>query len=95
MRLLSLFSMYLRVLFWDIFFRNSDIGIANYADDKALCACSSELDYVIFKIQKNSERILRWFHNSNLISNAEKGHLIVSPKENLEIQVSSYSNHKK
>ena len=53
--------------------------------------CSSDLDSVIFKLQKNTKRIFRWFHNNNLISNAEKSHLIMSSKENLEIQVSNCS----
>ena len=70
---------------------NSDIDIANYADDNTPYACSSDLDSVIFKLQKNTERIFRWFYNSNLISNAEKSHLIVSTKKNLKIQVSSCS----
>ena len=38
---------------------------------------------------KNTESIFKWFHNNSLISNAEKSHIIVSSKENLEIQVSN------
>ena len=75
----------------DLFLENNDIDYANYADDNTPHACLSGLDFVIFKLQKNTERIFRWFHNNNLISNAEMSHLIVSPKENLEIQVSSCS----
>ena len=75
----------------DLFLKDSDIDIAYYADDNIPYTCSSDLDSIIFKLQKNTERIFRWFHNSNLISNAGKSHLIVSSKENLEIQVSSYS----
>ena len=41
-------------------------------------------------IQKKTARLFRWFYNNNLIS-AEKSHLIVSTKENLEIQISSCS----
>ena len=70
----------------DLFFENSDIDIPNYVDDNTPYACSSDLDSVIFKLQKNTERILRWFRNNHLISNAEKSHL-----EKLEIQVSSCS----
>ena len=75
----------------DLFLKDSDIDIAYYADDNIPYTCSSDLDSIIFKLQKNTERIFRWFHNSNLISKTEKSHLIVSSKENLEIQVSSYS----
>ena len=75
----------------DLSLKNSDIDIANYDDDNTLCACSSDLDSIIFKLQKNTERIFRWLRNSNLISNAEKSHLIVNSEENLEIQVSSCS----
>ena len=74
----------------DIFIENSDIDIANYADDNTQYVCSSDFDSVFFK-QKNTERIFRWFYNNNLISNVEKSHLIVSTKKNLEIQVSSCS----
>ena len=38
---------------------------------------------------KNTESIFKWLHNNSLISNAEKSHIIVSSKENLEIQVSN------
>ena len=75
----------------DLFIEDSDIDIANYADDNTPYACSSDIDSVIFKLQKNTAKIFRWFYNNNLISNAEKGHLIVSPKKSLEIQVSSCS----
>ena len=75
----------------DLFIENSDIDITSYADDNTPYACSSDLDSVIFKLQKNTERIFRWFYSNNLISNAEKSHLIVSTKKNLEIQVSSCS----
>ena len=72
----------------DFFLENSDIDIANYADDNTPYACSSDLDSVIFKLQKNTKIIFR-FYNNNLISNPEKSHLIVSTKKNLEFQVSS------
>ena len=75
----------------DLFIENSDIDIANHGDDNTPYACSSDLDFVIFKLQKNTERIFRWSYNNNLISNAERSHLIVSTKKNLEIQVSSCS----
>ena len=76
----------------DLFFENSYITLIHYiiiADDSTPYACSSDLDSVIFKLQKNIEIIFGWFHNNNLISNAKKCHLIVSFKENLDIQVSS------
>ena len=60
-----------------LFLENNDIDIANYADDNASYAFSSDLDFVIFKLQENTERIFRWFHNNNLISKAEKSNLIV------------------
>ena len=75
----------------ELYFENSDIDIANYVDDNTSYACSSGLDFVIFKLQKNTKRIFRCFHNNNLISNAEKSHLIVSSKGILKIQVSSCS----
>ena len=80
-----LFNIYVR----DLFLEDSDIDIANYADDNTPYACSSDLDSVIFKPQENTERIFRWFYNNNLISNAEKSNLILSTKNNLEIQISS------
>ena len=43
------------------------------------------------KKKKKIERIFNWFHNSNSISNAGKSHLIVSSKENSEIDVSNWS----
>ena len=78
----------------DLFLQNSDIDIADYADDNTPYASSSDLDSVIFNLQKNTKRIFRWFFNNNLISNAEKSHLIVSTKEILKIQFSKLL-HKK
>ena len=75
----------------DLFLENSDVDIANYTDDNTPYACSSDLDSVIFKLQKNTEIIFRWFYNNNLILNAEKCHLIMSTKRNLEIKVLSCS----
>ena len=75
----------------NLFLENNDIDIANYVDGNTLCACSSDLDSVTFKFQKNAENFFRWFHNNNVISNAEKSHLFVHSKKNLEIQVSSCS----
>ena len=43
------------------------------------------------KKKKKIERIFNWFHNSNSISNAGKSNLIVSSKENSEIDVSNWS----
>ena len=82
-----LFSIYI----CDLFLENSDIDIAIYADDSTPYACSSDLDSVIFRLQKNTENFFRWFYNNNLLSNAEKIHLILSAKRNLEIKGSSYS----
>ena len=76
-----LFNIYIS----DLVLENSDIDIANYADDNTPYACSSDLDSILFKPQKNTERIFRCFYSNNLISNAEKSHLIASTKENLEI----------
>ena len=61
----------------DFFLENSDIDIANYADDNSPYAYSSDLDSVIIKLQKNTERIFRWFYN--------KSYLIASTKKNLEV----------
>ena len=69
----------------DLFFENSDADIANHVGDNTPYACSSDLDSVIFKFQKNPERSFRWFHSKNLISNAEKSHLIVISKKSLEV----------
>ena len=86
-----LFETTFNIYICDLLLENCDIDIANYADDNTPYTCSSDLDSVIFKLQKNTERIFRWFYNNNLILNAEKSHLIVNSKENLESEVSSYS----
>ena len=42
-----------------------------------------------YKLQKNTEKIFKWFCNNNLISDVAKTLLIVSAKRILEIHVSS------
>ena len=49
-----LFSIYI----CDLFLENSDIVIAIYADDSTPYACSSDLDSVIFKLQKTPKEFL-------------------------------------
>ena len=68
-----LFSIYI----CDLFFENSDIDISNYTNGNTPYVCSSELDSVIGKIQKNNRRrkFFRLFHNNNLIPNAGFSHL--------------------
>ena len=77
--------------FAEILFENIDIDIANYADDNTPYVFSSDLDSVVFKLQENTKRNFKWFQNNNLMSNTEKSHLIVSSKENLEIQFFTFS----
>ena len=84
-------SLLFNIYIVNLLFENSDDDIANYADDNPPYTCLSESDFVIFKLQKNIERIFRWFHNNNLISKAEKCDLIVSFKENLQIKDPSCS----
>ena len=84
-------SLLFNIYIVNLLFENSDDDIANYADDNPPYTCLSDSDFVIFKLQKNIERIFRWFHNNNLISKAEKCDLIVSFKENLQIKDPSCS----
>lgn len=74
-------------------FEIADSDTADHADNNIPYTCLSDLDSVISKLQK--KRVSRWFHENNVISNPEKSHLIVSSKENLEIQVSSCFMKKK
>ena len=66
-------------------------------NDTPLKIIKENKDIVGFFIHHNfnnslsSSTIFRWFYNNNLISNAEKSHLILSTKRDLEIQVSSCS----
>ena len=57
-----------KIYIYDLFFENSDIDIANYTDGNTPYACSSDVDSVMFKLQKNTDNAFRWFHNNNLIS---------------------------
>ena len=68
----ALWPLLFNIYICDLFFENNSIDIAEYADGNTLYVCSSDLDSAIFKIQKSTKRIFRWFHNNNLISNAEK-----------------------
>ena len=90
-------SVYLRVLHWDHFFliftsvtffqKIVTLILLNMLMTIHRIPFHQTLILSFFKLHKNTKRIFRWFYN-NLISNVEKSHLIVSTKENLEIQVS-------
>ena len=78
-----LFNIYI----YDLFLEDSDIDTANYSVDNTPYVCSSDLNSAIFKLQRYTKKNFRWFYNNNFISTTGKSHLIVSTKENLEIQV--------
>ena len=79
----------------DLLFENGDIDIANYANDNVPYACSSDLDSVIFKLQKNTERIFRQFYYNNSMSHSQKSAAFRFDKSAKNVKNSGSKNGKK
>ena len=80
-----LFNIYICDLF---FFENSDTNLLIMLMIVHRMLVHQILTLSFLNFRKTTEIIFRWFHNNNLVSTAEKDHLIVNSKRKLEIEVS-------
>ena len=53
----------LNIYICELIFENSDIVIANYIDHNSWYVCTSDLDSVIFNLQRNTKNFFRCFSN--------------------------------
>ena len=60
------------LIFYSFLLQRTKIAIANYTNDNTPHTCSSELSFILQKLQKDTEHIFKTFLNNRLKSNAWK-----------------------
>ena len=77
-----LFNMYI----CDMFYDDTDCGIASYAD-----GCSSfRLDKLLNKLEAYTNNLFKWFHESHMKANADKCHLLVTTKNAVSANIGEF-----
>ena len=56
----------------NLFLRDCESNIINYADDTTLYACEPNMDLVSSKLEKDTFTIFTWFQNNYLQANSGK-----------------------
>ena len=62
----------------DMFYECEDSNIENYADDATPCACPSDINSVISKLQITASKFFTWFGNIHMKANPEKSYILLS-----------------
>ena len=83
----------------DLFFDDTDIDFANYADDTTPYAYDLEVDKVIESLEKNIDKLFYWFSDSFLKANPDKCHVLINTDGNFALKtknetITSSSNEK-
>ena len=68
-----LFNIYLNALFYFLHCK-----ICNFADDTTPYVCGNNLNFVMQRLEKQSNIALKWFEDNNMKMNTSKCHLSVS-----------------
>ena len=68
-----LFNIYLNDVFYFL-----DCNICNFADDTTTYVCDKNLDFVLKRLEHQSNFALKWFEDKNMKMNSGKCHLFVS-----------------
>ena len=68
-------------------FDDIDIDLANYVDDTTPYAYNLELDKVIESLEKNINKLFRWFSDNFLKANPGKCHLLINTDENVALKI--------
>ena len=74
----------------NLFFILNDADVARYAHDNTLYVVADDINGVITSLEKASKALFEWFENNLLKSNADKGHLLVSSSDAVNLRVSEY-----
>ena len=74
----------------DLFFINSDIDIANFADANTPYLSAKNVEDVIESLDRASVSLSRWFENNLLKGNADKCHFLVSTSQKVSLNVNNF-----
>ena len=76
----------------DLFYINSDLDYASYADDTTPYVCRQNYAEAIEFLEPTINNIFLWFKNNGLVANSGKSHFLVSPYEKISLKIPG-SNH--
>ena len=74
----------------DLFLIHSDIDIANFADDNTPYLSAKNIEDIIESLEQASVSLFRWFENNLLKDNADKFHFLVSPSQEVSLNVNNF-----
>ena len=74
----------------DLFFIHNDTDIANFADDNTPYLSAKNVEDVTESSERASVFLFRWFENNLLKGNADKFHFLVSPSQEVSLNVSNF-----
>ena len=64
-----------------MFFEQTDVNFAAYADDNTLYFCGKNLEVLLSKLQICALKLFEWFSNNYMKMNSDKCHLILSSSD--------------
>ena len=83
---LKLSPLLFNIYICDMFYDDTDCGIASYAD-----GCSSfRLDKLLNKLEAYTNNLFKWFHESHMKANADKCHLLVTTKNAVSANIGEF-----
>ena len=71
----------------DLFMFVKDAEICNYADDKTIYACDSNIESVVKTLESDALKIASWFPNNCMKLNEDKCHLMIFGDNSKEISL--------
>ena len=71
-------------------FIHNDTDIANFADDNTPYLSAKNVEDVIESLERASVSLFRWFENNLLKGNADKFHFLVSPSQEVSLNVNNF-----
>ena len=75
----------------DLFYFIPSTDIASYADDNTPYSVNKDTEHVLRDIKQYSELLLEWFKNNGMKANIDKYHLLISDKEQTQINLNGLS----
>ena len=74
----------------DLLFIHNDTDIANFADDNTPYLSAKNVEDVIESLELASVSLFRWFENNLLKDNGSKLHFLVSPSQEVSLNVNIF-----
>ena len=56
----------------DLFYRDLELEICNFADDATIYSCDSNIDSVIIKLERDLQEVLEWYIANGMSANPSK-----------------------